>query len=693
MPDTIRPGFVSGGVTGGQPGDGNDTIFGRGGFDAISGGGGNDLISGGDGDDSLDGGPGDDRVQGDAGSDILRSGRGNDTLDGGEGFDTADYTSDEDPTQAGFRGVIVNLSASSVIWNGETVASKCALDNWGNTDVLIGVEAARGTVRADYLVGSTSDNFLDGWGGNDTLIGGSGDDALRGGSGNDTLDGGEGTDLADYTIIYDSSGFGTAGAIVNLSAASVSVRGQTVAARSAIDNWGGRDTLISIENVTGTQFGDVLIGDEGANVIIGNGGNDTVYGNGGNDILVGGTGANTLVGGSGDDVYFVSSLSALVVEEAGAGTNFLWSLVDGFVVPLHVEVAALGGTARLITASNGGMQLFANASFASTLIGANGNDTLNGSAFDDTLSGGGGNDVIYGNGGADMMIGGAGDDIFVVSDPAARITELAGQGVDIAVLDGNFAFALDAHVEFGLLINDAHILSASDTGSTLVNFGNLAATLTGGAGNDTLFGSAIGGETLVGGAGNDTLVGGGGADTLIGGTGDDTYTIQDAGDVVIEQPGEGNDIAFVHVNGWTVPLGLEVAQLVGLATQLSGGAGSQALVGNVDFASTLDGGAGDDTLIGTSLADRLRGGTGNDVIVSGGGADQLIFDTPNWGADNVFGLVAGSGFGVDLRGSGVSSLAAVSITAFDGGALLNSAQGSIGFFGLTTQQVQDALIL
>ncbi|WP_207539429.1 beta strand repeat-containing protein [Sabulicella rubraurantiaca] len=799
LPDTIRPGFISGGVTGGQPGDGNDTIFGNNGFDAISGGGGNDLISGGDGDDSLDGGAGDDRILGDTGSDILRGGRGSDTLDGGAAFDTADYTSDEDPTQPGFRGAIVNLSASSVTWNGDTVASNRALDNWGNTDVLIGIEAARGTVRADYMVGSTGDNFLDGHGGNDTLIGGEGDDALRGGSGNDslnggtgfdvavfsseedgagaptrgaivnltgttqvvngetlagftavdtwsgldalnsiegafgsalgdvlignadanllfgdggndtlwgntgddtlrggsgddTLDGGEGTDLADYSVIYDSSGFGTMGAIVNLSGVSVTVRGQNVAARSAIDNWGGRDTLISIENITGTQFGDVLIGDEGSNFIIGNGGNDTIFGNGGVDILVSGSGANTLVGGAGDEVFFVSSLSALVVEEAGGGTDSLWSLVDGFVVPLHVEVAALGGNARLITASNGGMQLFANASLASTLMGGNGNDTLNGSAFADTLSGGAGNDVVYGNGGADAMIGGTGDDIYVVTDPTARITELAGQGIDIAVLDGNFAFTLDPDVEFGLMINNAHILAASDTGSTLVNFGNLAATLTGGTGNDTLFGNTLSGETLSGGEGNDTLVGGGGADTLIGGTGDDTYNIQHAGITVIEQAGEGQDFAFVYINGWTVPLGLEVAQLVGLANQLTGGTGAQTLVGNTDLASPLDGGAGDDTLIGTSFADRLRGGTGNDVIVSGGGADQLIFNTPNWGADNVFGLVAGSGFDVDLRGSGVTSLAAVSITAFDGGALLNSAQGSIGFFGLTTQQVQDALI-
>ena len=55
--------------------------------------------------------------------------------------------------------------------------------------------------------------------------------------------------------------------------------------------------------------------------------------------------------------------------------------------------------------------------------------------------------------------------------------------------------------------------------------------INGGSGNDTI--SGLGG--------NDTLNGGAGADTMIGGTGDDTYVVDNAGDVVDETGGDGDD--------------------------------------------------------------------------------------------------------------------------------------------------------
>ncbi len=42
--DTIWPGTVTPGVTGGEPGPGNDSILGLGGDDRLSGGGGDDTI-------------------------------------------------------------------------------------------------------------------------------------------------------------------------------------------------------------------------------------------------------------------------------------------------------------------------------------------------------------------------------------------------------------------------------------------------------------------------------------------------------------------------------------------------------------------------------------------------------------------------------------------------------------------------
>ncbi|HRI37729.1 MAG TPA: hypothetical protein PLO50_04165 [Nitrospira sp.] len=76
---------------------------------------------------------------------------------------------------------------------------------------------------------------------------------------------GNGTDTASYSTA-------TAGVRVNL--------GMTTAQNTV---GAGTDTLQSIENLTGSNFNDSLIGNSGANVLRGGGGNDTLDGAGGGD--------------------------------------------------------------------------------------------------------------------------------------------------------------------------------------------------------------------------------------------------------------------------------------------------------------------------------------------------------------------------------------------------------------------------
>jgi Ca2+-binding RTX toxin-like protein len=117
--------------------------------------------------------------------------------------------------------------------------------------------------------------------------------------GNDVLNGGAGIDTADYSnkIVCGTLVLGaTAGVTVNLNLGVQNTGG------AGIDNL----VLGTIENLTGTNFNDTLIGNAAANVLSGLAGNDNLAGLGGTDTLNGGFnvgfGRDTLTGGAGRDL-------------------------------------------------------------------------------------------------------------------------------------------------------------------------------------------------------------------------------------------------------------------------------------------------------------------------------------------------------------------------------------------------------
>jgi Ca2+-binding RTX toxin-like protein len=113
-------------------------------------------------------------------------------------------------------------------------------------------------------------------------------------------------------------------------------------------------------------------------------------------------------------------------------------------------------------------------------------------------------------------------------------------------------------------------------------------------------------NTLMGLAGNDTLQGGEGEDTLIGGLGNDLYIVEDAGDVVIEQAGQGTD---------TVQSSISFALSANVENLTLTGSSAINATGNL-LSNILTGNSGNNILVG---------GLGNDHLIGGGGNDTYVF--------------------------------------------------------------------
>jgi Ca2+-binding RTX toxin-like protein len=353
------------------------------------------------------------------------------------------------------------------------------------------------------------------------------------------------------------------------------------------------------ENVIdGTGEVDVITARLEGATVNGLAGDDVLLGQGGNDVLNGGAGDDEMYGRAGNDTYHVDSVGDDVNESANNGIDHVIASVDH---PLanHVENLTLVGTAGF-GVGNG---------LANIIIG---------NALNNSLLGLPGNDILNGGGGADTMQGGADNDTYIVDNLGDTATESAGAGIDHVQSSVNFT--LGPNVENLTLTG---VVAATGTGNDLANFitgNNAANTLSGLGGIDTIRGGG-GNDTVSGGDGNDRLDGGIGADAVHGGAGDDIVLVDNAGDTVAENAGEGFDHVISTVT-FTLGANLEKLTLTGVALAGVGNAIANTIIGN-DAANRLIGRGGEDTLLGEAGKDRLKGGKGDDILSGGLGRDKL----------------------------------------------------------------------
>lgn len=450
-----------------------------------------------------------------------------------------------------FMGHDLHLSASNR-FDGGTITGLQLSDAAARTYYTIGDFSVDASTLQGYINTNNVAAFENAvFGGNDAITGSGQNDVLAGFAGNDIVNGRAGIDTASYADA-------TSGVHVSLA----------ISGQQSVGGGDGKDTLVSIENLTGSNFDDTLTGNSGKNVLTGRGGNDKFdLTAGGTDQAFGGEGNDTFIfgaafnsgdaadGGNGNDVLRLDG-----DYSAGVSLAHVRDIEDLILGGGHSYVLNLNQTAPItVVGSNLGagnsltLDGHSEAHSVSVYDGA-GNDVITTGSGDDTLQAtGGGSDTVSTHGGNDLIIFGRTLDATDHIDGGGGIdtlqlkkTMIGGNALVIGPANTNIVsietYVLQSGHDYdvrasGDLSNvlttvDGSQLSASDT----LNFDASDATnvrlfALGGGSNDTLTGSGSA-DSLIGGGGNDVLAGNqeedilegdGGRDTLTGGDSADTF--------------------------------------------------------------------------------------------------------------------------------------------------------------------------
>jgi hypothetical protein len=448
----------------------------------------------------------------------------------------------------------------------------------------------------------------------------------------------------------------------------------------------GSDTLLNIENLTGSAYADTLTGNAGNNVLNGGGGADILNGDDGDDTLrIPDLNFQSLDGGTGTDTLLLDGTGLMLdLTTLGAKLHDLEAIDLNGANTLTLTAAAVQalsttsdrlvveGTARSVVNAGGGWSQGADATAnghiyhtytqgaaslwintaighindvfpLATLNGENGFRLDGAAAFDrsgESVSAAG---DVNGDGFADLIVGAIGADpngktyagaSYVVFGKAAGFAAI----LDLSTLDGTNGFRLDGAAQWdgsGESVSAAGDVNGDGFADLIVGAREADPNRKSSAGSSYVIfgGDFTGAVTQLGTAGNDTLAGttaaerfvaGQGNDILIGGGGADVF-YGGAGDDTIRVPGLG----FQRADGGS---GFDTLALTGGGLNLN----------LANFRNQLDSieridltGSGDNTLTLLKRDMVNLSDTGNTLQVDGNAGDHYHFADSGWtqGAD------------------------------------------------------------
>lgn len=490
----------------------------------------------------------------------------------------------------------------------------------------------------------------------DWLLGGGGDDIFHSAAGNDSMIGGEGIDLVSF--LTSDTGL------------TIDLENEYSSAGSGVI----KDSLFDIENVTGTDFADVIRGTDGQNTLTGGKGDDNLFSRGGKDTFMHAI-------GDGNDILhgFANDLSDVFMEFADPDDVYL----NVYSQDLYVTNGATGEQIRLKnqysdTVSGfefstlngdditGGLTIRGTSPTAAEIV--------HGTIYADTIDGGLGDDTLHGWGGSNVYIHNVGDGNDQLYELEGAQSSVLMNGV--AANDLYFNVYLEdlivTNVATGeqLYLNNQYanpdaVKEFASVNGINVNYGltikGTSATL-----GEIIHGTKYA-DTIIGGLGDDIIYGMGSADTFIHNSGDgsDYLHAQSLNELATVTLSISNDDIAFNVIGndlrVTDTTSGNVLYLKNQHKDESQGYEFQ-YVNNIDVTGGLEisgtgslyGTIGNDTLEGNHTNQTIKGDDGDDVFISSGGKDNLygeggndrfvfdsLTDSAGSAAHNIWGFVRG----------------------------------------------------
>ncbi|MHC1758517.1 MAG: calcium-binding protein [Negativicutes bacterium] len=431
----------------------------------------------------------------------------------------------------------------------------------GGNDELYGGEGD------DNLYGYSENDFLDGGNGDDHLHGLSDNDTLLGGAGYDNLFGEDGDDIFDGGADFDrlSGGEGNDTYLFGIGSGNDYVI-------NADSHWNDTEDVVRVGGgLTQESFEylNVEVGGTYDSVVMKNketGDTLTVC----NWFLAEGNKIDKIIFSDGSELT-AAQLSELVIFKGTESDEYISGLDNH-----NDKIYGYGGNDNLF-GNDGNDQIFGGTG-NDKIMGQNGNDTLYGDEDDDVIEGneGSGNDSLDGGLGADSMIGGQGDDLYTIDDAGDIVVESENEGLD--EVKSSISYTLGANIE------------------------NL--TLTGTANID-----GVGNEL------DNTITGSSGINTLSGAAGNDTYVVDNTGDVIMENAGEGIDTVKSSVSN---TIGANMENLILTGYSAINGTGNEL----------------DNIILGNIADNVMTGGLGNDTYGVDNSSDVVV-ENANEGIDTV----------------------------------------------------------